>query len=138
MEKITKVVGAVIFDPQTDSFFIGQRSRLKKHPLKWEFIGGKIEDEDLGNLLRATEREFEEDVRQQIKALKLLDSMRYDYEGEVGTVEINFVECERFVGKPQFDRSVYETCEWVPKNRLASLDWIEADKDFAKKLASQY
>ena len=132
MKEVIRVVGAVIYNPDTESYFIGQRSKLKKHPLKWEFIGGKVEEE---NLLEATEREFLEETRRKIKALKLLDTVEYDYGGEVGTVEINFVECEKLEGEVDFDKSVYENCIWVQKNKLLELDWLEADRKFVESLA---
>lgn len=132
MKEMIRVVGAVIYNPDTESYFIGQRSKLKRHPLKWEFIGGKVEEE---NLLEATEREFLEETRREIKALKLLETIEYDYGGEVGKVEINFVECEELEGEVDFDKSVYENCIWVPKNKLAELDWLEADRKFVESLS---
>lgn len=135
MKKVTRVVGAVIFNSKTDSFFLGQRSRLKKHPLKWEFIGGKVEDEDI---LEAAEREFEEEVGRKTKALRLLHTVRYDYGGNVGIIEVNFVECEQLQGIVNFDKSVYETCSWIPRNQLLTLDWIKADRKFAKHIADNF
>ncbi len=132
MPEIIKVVGAVIFDPKTDSYFVGQRGKNKKVPLKWEFIGGKVETGE--DLLQATEREFKEEIGIDIKAIKLINKSEYNYGGDLGLVEVNFIECEVFKDEPNFDPEVYEICKWVKRKKLANLDWVEADREFAMTL----
>lgn len=132
MSEIIRVVGAVIFDPKIDSYFVGQRGRNKKSPLKWEFVGGKVEEGE--DLILATQREFKEEIGVDIKALKLISRNEYDYGGNLGLVQINFIECELFKGAPNFDPEVYEICKWVKREKLADLDWIEADKEFVLSL----
>ena len=132
MPEIIRVVGAVIFDPKSDRYYVGQRAKNKKHPLKWEFIGGKVMDGE--DILKATEREFKEEVNQDIVAEELLKSWEYDYGGEIGKIEINFVKCKCFTGEPKFNVEVYKVCKWIPKNELSNLDWIEADKEFGLSL----
>ena len=133
MQKIIKVVGAVIYNPQTDSYFVGQRGRKKRLPLKWEFIGGKMEDgEDLASVM---EREFKEEIGIKITAGKLLGTKIFNYGKKIGKVEINFIECDKFEEILNPDSEVYEICRWVKKIELPGLDWIEADKDFAINLS---
>ncbi|QQG43069.1 MAG: NUDIX domain-containing protein [Candidatus Daviesbacteria bacterium] len=133
MAKVIRVVGAVIFNPKSDSYFVGQRGKNKKVPLKWEFIGGKVETGE--DLLRAIQREFKEEVGINIKALRSINKSQFNYGGEVGLIEVNFIECELFKDEPNFDPEVYEICKWVKRGELANLDWVEADREFALNLA---
>ena len=130
--KSIQVVGAVIFDGKNKRIFVGQRSKYAKHPLKWEFIGGKVQNGE--NLLTATEREFFEETKLKITAKRIIGNSEFDYGGDIGKVKIYFVECQNFSGKPAIDKNVYEKVEWIERKNLPKLDWIAADKEFANKL----
>lgn len=132
MPEIIKVVGAVIFNKKIESYFLGQRSNAKRHPLKWEFIGGKVKPGE--SLFQAIEREVREEVGLSIKAQELRGNITYDYGEPVGVVKVNFIKCSRFKGEPTIDPLVYQKCRWVPRADLILLDWIEADKGFAMTL----
>jgi 8-oxo-dGTP diphosphatase len=133
-EKITRVVGAVIFNQGRDTILVGQRAETAKYPLKWEFIGGKVIPGE--SLSSAIERELLEEINLRVAAGKLLGVARYDYGGEIGVIQVNFIECQpkgSVVVKP--DPDAYAQIKWVPIARLPQLDWIEANKEFARKLA---
>ena len=130
--KPIQVVGAVIFDGKNKRIFVGQRSKYAKHPLKWEFIGGKIQDGE--DFFKATEREFFEETKLKITAKKVVGKANFNYGGDIGEVEVYFVECKKFSGKPKIDKNVYEKVEWIERKNLPKLDWIAADKEFANKL----
>ena len=134
-QKPIKVVGAVILNKNRQSFFVGQRSRFAKLPLKWEFIGGKVQDGE--DFLRATEREFKEEIGLEVKAKKVVDKTKFNYGGEVGEVEVYFVECENFQGSPEIDKNVYEKVGWIAKKKLLGLVWLEADLEFVQRLIAQ-
>lgn len=127
-----KVVGAVILDEEKKMLFVGQRSRDGKNPLKWEFIGGKVENGE--DLSQAVEREFFEETGLKILAKKVVGESSFDYGGEIGEVKVYFVECEKFNGVPAVDKNVYEKVDWIELDNLLDLDWIEADREFVKKL----
>ena len=128
-----RVVAAVIYNPKTKSFFVGQRAKTKQKPLKWEFIGGKIEPGE--EVLAATEREVEEEIGKKVIAKKIIETVFHDY-GEVGQFEVNFVECGLFKGEPKYSSYDFETCAWVSKNKILEIDLLEGDLAFAKKLVS--
>lgn len=132
MNSSIKVVGAVIFDDRKDKVFVGQRSRLAKLPFKWEFIGGKVNDGE--DLFDATEREFLEETQIKVKAKKVIDKESFDYGGEVGEVEVYFIECEKFNSDPKIDKKVYEKVKWISRKDLLDFDWLEADLHFVIKL----
>ena len=86
-------------------------------------------------MISALQREFQEEVGININPKKLLNTNIFDYGGEVGRVEINFIKCDKFEEIPNPDSEVYEICRWVKKIELPGLDWVEADKDFAINLS---
>jgi len=136
-ENVTRVVGAVIFNQRCDAILVGQRAGGKRFPLKWEFIGGKAEPGE--SLSSACERELLEEIGQKVEAGRLLGTERYDYGGDVGVIQVNFIECQpkgSVVIRP--DPDVYAQIRWVPIVEVPQLDWIEADKEFAKKLAVDF
>ena len=51
-----KVVGGIIIDK--NKILIAQRSNQKEHPFKWEFPGGKIQENE--NPIEALKREIKE------------------------------------------------------------------------------
>lgn len=128
-----KVVGAVILDEEKKMIFVGQRSRYGKNPLKWEFIGGKVENGE--DLSEAVEREFFEETGLKILAEKIVGESSFDYGGEIGEVKVYFVKCKKFKGDPTIDKNVYEKADWIELDKLLDLDWIEADRELVKKLA---
>ena len=51
-----KVVGGIVIDK--NKILIAQRSNQKEHPFKWEFPGGKIQENE--NPIEALKREIKE------------------------------------------------------------------------------
>jgi len=130
-----EVVGAVIFDRKSDSILVGQRAKGKRFPLKWEFIGGKVEKGESPN--QAVVRELREEVGLEIQPKGLMTKVKHDYGEEVGMIELHFIQCEP-VGNvilKRFDREIYNDIRWIKITEVSGLDWIEADKDFANQLA---
>lgn len=131
-ERKIVVVGAVIHDSKTDSYFVGKRSEAREQPLKWEFIGGKKGKGDK-DIFAALIREGLEELKILLVPKKLVDTIAYNYGGNI--LEINFIECATFTDQPILDPEVYATYEWIPRNKLIGLDWLEADRKFAEKLS---
>ena len=87
-----EVVGAVFYDQDLDSFLVAQRAEGLKFPLKWEFIGGKREEND-DDLFKAFEREVKEEINKQVKATRILGTSNIDYAGDLGNIMVYFIEC---------------------------------------------
>lgn len=133
-----KVVGAVIHKKEDDTFFVGQRARGRRFAEKYEFIGGKVDPVDI-NLMAATEREVWEEIGKKIKALRVLGDININYTKNADSIHVYFVECEPFEGEIEDTETVRENFlwyGWVPREELSSLDWVEADAQFAKDLAT--
>ncbi|MDT0678005.1 (deoxy)nucleoside triphosphate pyrophosphohydrolase [Autumnicola musiva] len=77
--KITPVTCAII--EQDEKILCAQRSEKMKHPLKWEFPGGKIEKtESPGSCLQ---REIKEELGVEIEILEQLPTSKHTYPGNI-------------------------------------------------------
>ena len=104
-----------------------RRSEKMKHPLKWEFPGGKVEDsEDLQTCLK---REIKEELGVELEILEQLPSNRHSYPGGK-IIELIPFRCRLRT----FDIVLkeHEQIQWLPVEQLKDLDWAEADVPIVK------
>lgn len=113
-----------------DKILVTQRSDKMKLPLKWEFPGGKIEENETAE--NCLLREIREELNLKIAILERLDSKFFDY----GTFSINLIP---FVSKylsGEIVLSEHRDFKWLAKEELIFLDWAAADipvlKEFVK------
>lgn len=110
---------------------IGQRLRNGRHPLKWEFPGGKVEDGETPR--QALARELREEL--EIQAEIGVELARYQHSYPSGrSVDLLFFHIADFCGDPL--PRAYERIEWTPLETLPSIDFLEGDLDFVRRLAS--
>ena len=69
------VVGGLIY--QNKKILICQRKKEGDHPLKWEFPGGKLKDNE--NNQEALKRELKEELDIEIYEMIFFDEYLYDY-----------------------------------------------------------
>ncbi|MFL6414894.1 MAG: (deoxy)nucleoside triphosphate pyrophosphohydrolase [Bryobacteraceae bacterium] len=109
---------------------VGQRRREDRHPLKWEFPGGKVESGETPQ--QALVRELREEL--QIEARVGSELARYEHEYPSGSrVHLLFFAIPEFTG--QMKEQVYEQIQWVDVHRLPALDFLDGDFDFVRRLA---
>ena len=105
-----------------------QRGPESRHPLKWEFPGGKINPFETPE--EAIVREIEEELRIQIEVIKPLSSIEYAYSdaepfrlipliGRVLSGEIHLTE--------------HVAQRWLSFDELPAQDWLEADRELILK-----
>jgi 8-oxo-dGTP diphosphatase len=125
---MTTVVAAVI--ERDGSVLIAQRKRTGRHPLKWEFPGGKVEPNEAPPA--AVVRELEEELA--IHARVDGEIMRYEfqYPGRPPILLI-FYRVTEFAGEPK--NLDFEQLAWVARARLADYDFLEGDAEFISKYA---
>lgn len=122
---ITVICGIIIKDKK---ILITQRSEKMKLPLKWEFPGGKLEDNE--DEIACIKRELKEELNIDIKILKKLSNNLHEYE----TFTINLIPY--IVEYVSGEITLAEHCNYklLDKHDLSNLDWAEADlpilKDF--------
>ena len=123
-----RVVAAVM---QTGGkILICQRKKTDKHPLKWEFPGGKVEAEEEPR--SALARELSEELA--IAATIGSEIVRYEhqYAGRPPIILI-FFRVQQWTGEPA--NVIFEQIRWSTPEKLPSFDFLEGDIDFVRRLA---
>jgi 8-oxo-dGTP diphosphatase len=109
---------------------VGQRRRNDRHALKWEFPGGKVEYGESPQ--EALVRELREEL--QIDARVGTELARYEHEYPSGSrVHLLFFAVPSFSGEPA--ARVFEQICWTDLDALPTLDFLDGDLDFVKRLA---
>ena len=119
MTKIINVACAIILKDK--KILVTQRSKKMKLPLKWEFPGGKVEENE--NEIKCVKREIKEEINIEIDILKRLSNSIYDY----GTFKINLIPflCDYISG--EIILAEHKDFKLLDKSELLNLDWAEAD-----------
>jgi 8-oxo-dGTP diphosphatase len=109
---------------------IGQRRKGDRHPFKWEFPGGKVEHGETPQA--ALVRELSEEL--QIEATVGTELARYEHDYPSGSrVHLLFFVVPKFAGEPT--ARVFEQICWIDLHALPSIDFLDGDLDFVKRLA---
>jgi 8-oxo-dGTP diphosphatase len=109
---------------------LGQRRKGDRHPLKWEFPGGKVEFGESPQ--QALVRELGEEL--QIEATVGSELARYEHEYPGGSrVHLLFFAVPRFSGQPL--ARVFEQILWCDLAKLPDFDFLDGDLDFVQRLA---
>lgn len=122
------VAAAVIY--RDGQILVGQRRRDNRHPFKWEFPGGKVEYGESPQ--QALARELCEELQIDAKIGAELARYEHDYPGG-NCVHLLFFAVHEFSGAPAA-REFEQIC-WIDPEALPSLDFLEGDLDFVKRLA---
>jgi 8-oxo-dGTP diphosphatase len=120
--------GVVVRDGKV---LIGQRRKSDRHPYKWEFPGGKVESGETPR--QALIRELKEELGIQAVAGAEIARYFHDYPGGA-RVQLLFYAVSSFEGEPV--NRVFEQIDWQPVHALPSIDFLEGDFDFVRRLAS--
>jgi len=109
---------------------IGQRRRGDRHAYKWEFPGGKVEHGETPQ--DALVRELSEEL--QISATVGSELARYEHDYSSGSrVHLLFFAIPAFSGEPK--ARVFEQICWIDLHSLPSIDFLDGDLDFVRRLA---
>jgi 8-oxo-dGTP diphosphatase len=109
---------------------IAQRRKTDRHPLKWEFPGGKVEHGETPQ--QALVRELKEELYIDAEAGSELARYEHDYPSG-SRVHLLFFAVRKFSGEPQ--AQVFAQLVWVEPPALLTVDFLEGDMDFVKRLA---
>ena len=109
-----------------------QRKPGGKHPLKWEFPGGKVEP---GESPRdAVVRELREELGIEAKVDREVE--RYDFAYAPGSItRLYFFQVTEFTGELQ--NLDFAQITWSKREALPDFDFLEGDVDFVRRLAGK-
>ena len=116
-----KVVGGIIVNK--NKILVAQRSIQKEHPLKWEFPGGKIKENE--NPIDALKREIKEELSVDVKKYKFLLDYEYDYQ-DIKKIRLYFYKIDEYVGK--VTNIEHNQLLWIQRNDLEKLDFLDGDR----------
>jgi len=115
-----KVTCAIIRNEENEVLVV-QKGRQTDHPLKWEFPGGKLNDNESDE--ECIIREIKEELSMEIVVCKRLIPVEYDY-GNKKICLLPFA-CDTLDEIPVL--SEHLDFKWIPVENLNSIDFTEAD-----------
>lgn len=122
------VVGGLIH--QNHKILICQRKEEGDHPLKWEFPGGKLKDNE--NNEEALRRELKEELNLEIVEMSFFDEYLYEYEKLSKKLKLIFFQIFKFEG--QIQNKVHQQLKWIDISNLSDYDFLEGDLKIINKL----
>ena len=121
------VVAALI--EKDNKYLNARRSTGSKDVLgKWEFPGGKVEENESDK--QAIEREIKEEFGMEIKAIRFLKNNVYNYPDKV--VDLRLYECKYISG--EFSLHDHFEYKFEEKNNIIKYDLCPADISLAQYL----
>ena len=114
-----KVTCAIILF--NSKILVTQRSENMSLPLKWEFPGGKLEENE--SELECIKREIKEELNIEIDVVNQLSNSIFDY----GTFKINLIPFIVNYISGEILLLEHKDYRLLDKNELLNLDWADAD-----------
>ena len=120
IEQIKVVAGLIL---QNNKLLICQRPNFKDHPLKWEFPGGKIKNDETNE--EALIREINEELSINILNYEELISYNFNYKDLNKKVFIYFYLVNNFSGKVL--NNFHKELKWIEIKDIREYDFLEGD-----------
>ena len=124
-----QVVAALFL--KDNKLLICQRTRYQPLPLKWEFPGGKIETGEQPH--EALVREIDEELGVVPVVGPEVARIQHTYKNG-GAVNLRFYLVEKYSG--ELENRIFRDIRWVDRGELPTYDFLEADLELVKDLAS--
>jgi 8-oxo-dGTP diphosphatase len=122
-----RVVAALIW--RGDEILICQRTRHQPMPLKWEFPGGKIEEEEQPR--DALRRELDEELGIQAVIGDEVARILHEYPNRT-FVELRFFAVHSYCG--EMENRIFQDVIWAKPHQLSTYDFLEADLELIGRL----
>ena len=129
IEQIKVVAGLIL---QNNKLLICQRPNFKDHPLKWEFPGGKIKNDETNE--EALIREINEELSINIINCEELISYNFDYKDLNKKVFIYFYLVNNFSGKVL--NNFHKELKWIEIKDIREYDFLEGDLKIIDHISS--
>ena len=139
MEKSKKVSSKINSDKITinvtcaiilfgNKILVTQRSEKMKLPLKWEFPGGKLEEDETE--VDCIVREIREEINIEIEIVEKLTNSLFDY----GNFKVNLIPFIANYKEGEIKLLEHKDYKLLYKTELLNLDWAEADLPIVEEL----
>lgn len=116
--KTIKVVAAVI---RKDNFIFATQRGYGEFKDKWEFPGGKIEENETKE--EALAREIKEELNASISIDSFIKQIEYDYPSFHLVMDVYFCH----LNNPHIELIEAENAKWLKIEEIYDLDWLPAD-----------
>lgn len=123
---VIQVTAAIIIHENT--ILITQRHRDDEMGGKWEFPGGKIEQDETPEACLQRELYEELDILVDVDELYCLSKHAYP------TFAIELMTYRASIRCGQISLNIHQDYRWVPLQELDTFDFLEADKPIVQKL----
>ena len=122
------VVGGLIV--KKNKILICQRSSDNEHPLKWEFPGGKVKNQEEPQ--QALKRELNEELKITIEQPIYLCDYMFEYQDLGKKVILFFFLINEYSG--EISNTVHNQLKWIEIKQLSDYDFLEGDHEIIKKI----
>ena len=129
IEQIKVVAGLIL---QNNKLLICQRPNFKDHPLKWEFPGGKIKNDETNE--EALIREINEELSINIINYEELISYNFNYKDLNKKVFIYFYLVNNFSGEVL--NNFHKELKWIEIKDIREYDFLEGDLKIIDHISS--
>ena len=129
IEQIKVVAGLIL---QNNKLLICQRPNFKDHPLKWEFPGGKIKNDETNE--EALIREINEELSIKIINYEELINYNFNYKDLNKKVFIYFYLVNNFSGKVL--NNFHKELKWIEIKDIREYDFLEGDLKIIDHISS--
>lgn len=115
-----------------EKILAAKRSKTMSLPFKWEFPGGKINDNESEE--ECIHRELQEELNIKVKIIGKLKNHFYDY----GDTKINLIPFLVKYHEGNINLTEHSEAKWFSKKELAELDWANADIAILRDFLTAY
>ena len=116
--KTIKVVAAII---KKDNLIFATQRGYGEFKDKWEFPGGKIEENETKE--EALAREIKEELNASISIDSFIKQIEYDYPSFHLVMDVYFCH----LNNPHIELIEAENAKWLKIEEICDLDWLPAD-----------
>jgi 8-oxo-dGTP diphosphatase len=127
-----RTVVAAVIERNDRRLLIGQRRKNDTSPLKWEFPGGKVRDDESPVLALA--RELQEELGVTLVKSVELGRVRHQYAGTPDELEIRFFAAA--IAESEVVPRAFEEIAWVLPKELGEYDFLAANRGLIAQLAT--
>ncbi len=130
MKKQTEVVAALLW--KGDRFMICQRPAHKARGLLWEFVGGKVEPDELKEA--ALMRECREELDVEIEVGDVFMDVLHDYPDLL--VHLTLFNAKLKSGEPKLLE--HNDLKWITPAEIPQFDFCPADVEILKRITETF